>query len=98
MRRAICAFAFDHLGAEEIVSGAFPDNAASLAVSRKVGFRPNGIRQMQRRDRMEDNQLLVLKPADLVPGEQIEVVGVEQFRRFIGLESGRVAEPRSNLT
>ena len=42
MRRALCAFAFDHLGAVEITSGAFLDNPASLAVSAKVGYLPNG--------------------------------------------------------
>ena len=39
MRRAVCAFAFDHLGAVEVTSGAFVDNPASLAVSTKVGYR-----------------------------------------------------------
>ena len=39
MRQMICAFLFDHLDFEEITSGAFTDNPASLAVSRKVGYR-----------------------------------------------------------
>ena len=30
MRRVICAFAFDHLDAEQVTSGAFSDNPASL--------------------------------------------------------------------
>ena len=50
MRRAVCAFAFDHLGAVEITSGAFVDNPASLAVSTKVGYRPNGRFRMTRRE------------------------------------------------
>lgn len=39
MRQVMCAFLFDHLA---ITSSAFTDNPASLAVSRKVGYRPNG--------------------------------------------------------
>ena len=37
-RRAVCAFAFDALGAVEVTSGAFLDNPSSLAVSRKVAI------------------------------------------------------------
>ncbi|MCW3819873.1 GNAT family N-acetyltransferase [Micromonospora sp. DR5-3] len=35
--------AFAGLGAAEAVSGAFEHNLASLAVSRKLGYRPDGI-------------------------------------------------------
>ena len=86
MRQAVCAYAFDHLGAEEVTSGAFLDNPASLAVSRKVGYRPNGVVRLKRRDgEMALNQKLVLTPADLVAGEPLEVVGAEDLRRFLGL-------------
>lgn len=86
MRQAICAFAFDHLDAEEITSGAFLDNPSSLAVSRKVGYRLNGVRRLKRREVMAENQMLVLRPEDLVRGVPIEVEGVPAFRRLIGLE------------
>ena len=36
MRKVICAFIFDHLGAEFITSSAYADNPASLGVSRKM--------------------------------------------------------------
>ena len=39
MRQAACAFLFDVLGATQVSSAAFIDNPASLAVSRKVGYR-----------------------------------------------------------
>ncbi len=42
MRQAMCTLAFDHLGFEEVTSAAFLDNPASLGVSRKVGYVPNG--------------------------------------------------------
>ncbi len=86
MRQAICTFAFDHVGFEEITSGAFVDNPASLAVSRKVGYRENGVRRLKRRDELAENVKLVLKPEDLVRGEPIEVEGVAPFRHFIGLD------------
>jgi RimJ/RimL family protein N-acetyltransferase len=89
MRRAICAFAFDHLDAEEITSGAFTDNAASLAVSRKVGYRLGGQKRLRRREgELAVNQQLVLRPRDLVRGEHaVTVDGVAAFRRSIGLDS-----------
>jgi RimJ/RimL family protein N-acetyltransferase len=86
MRQAIVALAFDHLGFERVTSGAFLDNPASLAVSRKVGYRSNGVRRVKRRDVMAENQMLVLGPDDFVRGEPIEVEGVEAFRQFIGLD------------
>ncbi|MDQ7992214.1 MAG: GNAT family protein [Propionicimonas sp.] len=85
MRQAICAFCFDHLDAAEITSGAFLDNPASLAVSRKVGYRPNGLRRLARGDETATNQALLLTRDTFVRGEPIHVTGVEAFRRFIGL-------------
>ncbi|MCO5967526.1 GNAT family N-acetyltransferase [Actinoallomurus soli] len=43
MRAAVLGLAFDGLGAEYAVSAAFADNAASFAVSRKLGYREDGI-------------------------------------------------------
>lgn len=87
MRQAICAFAFDHLDAQEVTSGAFTDNPASLAVSRKVGYRANGIMRMKRReDDLARNQQLTLAPDRLVRGEHaIEVEGLGAVRASIGL-------------
>lgn len=88
MRQAICAFAFDHLDAEEVTSGAFLDNPASLAVSRKVGHRPNGVRRLKRREgELALNQSLVLTRGDFVRGEHGVVVdGLAPFRAFVGLD------------
>ena len=89
MRRAMCAFVFDHLDAEEVTSGAFTDNPASLAVSRKVGYRPNGTRRLRRREgEVAVNQSLVLTREHLVRDEHALVVeGLEPFRRSIGLDT-----------
>ncbi|MQA98270.1 MAG: GNAT family N-acetyltransferase, partial [Streptosporangiales bacterium] len=43
MRAAVLHLAFAGLGAEVAASSAFEDNAASLAVSRKFGYRPDGV-------------------------------------------------------
>ena len=43
MRAAVLALAFDGLGARWAVSAAFEDNPASLGVSRKLGYRDDGI-------------------------------------------------------
>ena len=43
MRAAVLHLAFAGLGAEYADSDAFTDNAASLGVSRKLGYRPDGI-------------------------------------------------------
>lgn len=88
MRQVICAFAFDHLDAHEVTSAAFVDNPASRAVSRKVGYRPNGERRLQRRPgEMARNLGLVLTPDQFVRGPHpLEVDGLGPFREAIGLD------------
>ena len=51
MRKVICAFIFDYLGAEFITSSAYTDNPASLGVSRKCGYRENGVSIRNRMDK-----------------------------------------------
>ena len=87
MRRAVCSFAFDQLGAVEVTSGAFLDNPASLAVSRKVGYEPNGrFRTTRRQGEVAVNQRLVLTPDTFLRGEPIEVEGAAALRAFLGLD------------
>ena len=97
MRQAICAFLFDHLDFAEITSAAFVDNAASNAVSRKVGYRPNGtVRKLRGRTAAdpEDGRVAALEnrylltPDDLVRGPELSVEGVAPVRRLIGLDAG----------
>jgi RimJ/RimL family protein N-acetyltransferase len=86
MRQVICAFAFDHLDAEEITSGAYVDNPASRSVSRKVGYAENGTLRRERLGRMAVLQRLVLAPEQLVRYEHALVVeGLEPFRQSVGL-------------
>jgi RimJ/RimL family protein N-acetyltransferase len=88
MRQVMCALAFDHLDAREVTSAAFVDNPASLAVSRKVGYVPNGQRRLQRRTgELAHNLGLVLTPDSFVRGPHpLEVEGLGAFRAAIGLD------------
>jgi len=43
MRMAVLGLAFDHLDALAAITSATPDNAASLGVSRRIGYLPNGV-------------------------------------------------------
>jgi RimJ/RimL family protein N-acetyltransferase len=87
MRQAMCALGFDHLDAVEITSGAYTDNPASLAVSRKVGYQSNGtVREERRPGELAFRETLRLVPDDFVrPADRLEVEGIDVLRRFIGL-------------
>ncbi len=85
MRQAVCGWAFDHLGAERIVSAAYLDNPSSLAVSRKVGYRPNGRRWLARRGQPAEQELLLLTSESFVRGEPVEPTGTADLREFLGL-------------
>ncbi|HZG92042.1 MAG TPA: GNAT family N-acetyltransferase [Pseudonocardia sp.] len=85
MRAAVLQFAFDHLGATAATSGAFADNAASHAVSRKLGYRRNGTRTLVRRGEPAVEVLLRLAPADFVrPDWTVEVEGLDGCRGLLG--------------
>lgn len=87
MRQAMCAFVFDCLDAQEITSGAAMDNPASHAVSRKVGYRLNGVQRTVRRGlEMSVQQKFILSPGDLVRGPELVVEGLAPVRRLIGLD------------
>lgn len=88
MRQAICALLFDHLDADEITSGAFLDNPASLAVSRKVGYVDNGTFREQRRpgELAWNRKLLLTKDRFVRPPFELEVDGIDPLRAAIGLD------------
>src|SRR5580692_3606110 len=88
MRKVICAFIFDHLDAQFITSSAFADNPASLAVSRKCGYRENGVSILNRLGKPATLQRLILEPGNLIRYEhQLAVEGLPEFRRSIGLDA-----------
>ncbi|WP_231946357.1 GNAT family N-acetyltransferase [Auraticoccus monumenti] len=85
MRAALCAFLFDELGARRVTSSAFVDNPASLAVSRAVGYVPDGTQVKARRGEAALNQRLLLTPEALVRGEPVTATGAGPLLRMIGL-------------
>jgi RimJ/RimL family protein N-acetyltransferase len=87
MRQAVIDFAFDHLKATRAGSGAFTDNPASLAVSRKLGYLPNGDEVVQRRPgEAAVNQHLLLTPATFRrPAWAVQVAGLEPCRASFGV-------------
>jgi len=52
MRAAVLHLAFAGLDVEEAVSGAFEHNLASLSVSRKLGYQPDGCQRQAIREKM----------------------------------------------
>ena len=92
MRRAVLALAFDHLGAEAAITSAWHDNAASLGVSRSLGYRDNGVSSLARDGGVDTLVHLRLTRADwLAAGgaPDVRVEGVEAARPLFGPSSGR---------
>jgi RimJ/RimL family protein N-acetyltransferase len=88
MRQVICAFAFDHLDAQYLVSGSFTDNPASHAVSKKVGYTDNGWRRVARLGEPAILRGYTLTPGSLVRYKHaLTVAGLPEFRRSIGLDA-----------
>lgn len=86
MRAAVLHLAFAELGAETATSAAFLDNAASLAVSRRLGYAPDGLARFAVRDRLQVDQRLRLDRAAweahrTVP---VQVEGLEPCRELLG--------------
>ncbi|MBW4719629.1 GNAT family N-acetyltransferase [Saccharothrix obliqua] len=78
MRAAVLLFAFDHLDALTARSSAFTDNPASLGVSRRLGYRPDGTYlQVRRRAVATQTRLLLTREWFARPEWQLEVAGVE---------------------
>jgi RimJ/RimL family protein N-acetyltransferase len=89
MRRAVLAFAFGPLQAQAAISSAWHDNSASLAVSRALGYRPNG-ESSHRRDGGVDTMLhLRLPRSDWLAGGHgagVVIEGFEPCLPYFGLE------------
>jgi RimJ/RimL family protein N-acetyltransferase len=87
MRSAVIQFAFDHLRAVRADSGAFTDNPASLRVSEKLGYLPDGTEVRQRRPgERAVEQRLTLTPREFRrPGWDVQVTGLAACRSYFGL-------------
>jgi RimJ/RimL family protein N-acetyltransferase len=90
MRVGILSLAFEHLGAEVAVSSAVPDNAPSLAVSRRLGYVDNGLsRSNGPTGRIDLQHVRLTREAWVAVGRTAEVEGVEGCLPWFGL--GRVS-------
>ncbi|MDP9847781.1 GNAT family N-acetyltransferase [Streptosporangium lutulentum] len=86
MRAAVLHLAFAGLGAEYATSAAFSDNHRSLAVSRKLGYRDDGISMHSRRGRIARQQRLRLAQDDWVTPQGFEIHHLEPCLPFFGLQ------------
>nr|WP_187361567.1 GNAT family N-acetyltransferase [Phytoactinopolyspora mesophila] len=83
-RKGVLTLAFDHLGAEAARSEVFQDNHASQAVSRKLGYEPDGISRDARGSEVLTSDRLRLSRsrwAD-VPSGGIVVDGIDACRHM----------------
>jgi RimJ/RimL family protein N-acetyltransferase len=88
MRRAMLALAFGPLGAQYAISSAWPDNWASLGVSRSLGYLPNGLQRQRRGDGADDLvHLRLTRQAWVASGlaEGVRIEGFEPCRPYFGL-------------
>jgi RimJ/RimL family protein N-acetyltransferase len=87
MRTAVLELAFRGLGARHAISEAYEDNAASLSVSRALGYKDNGV-SLERRDDTEEtvwSQHLLLAAADWRPAWEVSISGLEPCLPLFGL-------------
>jgi RimJ/RimL family protein N-acetyltransferase len=88
MRRAVLALGFDHLGAQAAITSAWHDNEASLGVSRRLGYRPNGESFLMRGDSADTLVHLRMTRADWQASggaPDVEVTGVEPALPLFGV-------------
>ena len=88
MRRAVLALAFGPLVAETAISWAWHDNHASLAVSRALGYQPNGESRHRRGDGVDTMVYRRLSRSDWLAGSWasgVVIEGVEPCLPYFGL-------------
>ena len=87
MRAAVLHLAFAGLGAEQATSGAFHDNAASLGVSRKLGYRDDGTERHVIRGQPATIRRLRLTRAAWQAARSlpVQIDGLETCRPFFGI-------------
>lgn len=86
-RAGVLALAFDHLGATDATTEVFPDNHASQGVSRKLGYRRDGISKDARGDEVlvSDRLRLTAERWAEISHPPATVDGIEQaLNMFLG--------------
>ncbi|MGW7328699.1 GNAT family N-acetyltransferase [Streptomyces sp. NPDC054840] len=94
-RAAVLHLAFAELGCAEAVSLSFTDNTSSLAVSEKLGYRPDGIDRDVLHDRVVVSQRLRLSRDDWALSDRppIAISGLDGCEELFGSVGGRPACP-----
>ena len=89
MRAAMLLFAFDFLGAEWAESGAKSWNEASLTVSRKLGYEPNGVTRVAPRpgESVEEQHVRLEKTSFRRPDWSISVKGAQPALAQLGIRA-----------
>ncbi|GAA0964492.1 GNAT family protein [Actinocorallia libanotica] len=86
MRAAVLELAFTGLGARFATTGAHTDNPASLGVTRKLGYRPNGMTRSVVLGRPVEESRFVLDRDDWAAHREVEteIEGLEPCLRHFG--------------
>jgi RimJ/RimL family protein N-acetyltransferase len=90
MRIATLHLGFLGLDALTAVTGAFDDNPASLGVTRKLGYEPNGVSLHERRGaRAQSSRFLMTREhfLDQVRRDDVEIQGDAAVRELLGIET-----------
>jgi RimJ/RimL family protein N-acetyltransferase len=90
-RLAVLHLAFAELGAEYALSASFVDNASSIAVSRKLGYQPDGVERDVREGRVLVTQRFRMSRDDWYQRERpdVDVTGVEPCLELFGADVKR---------
>ncbi|AGP57929.1 GNAT family N-acetyltransferase [Streptomyces rapamycinicus] len=86
MRAAVAHLAFEGLGALSLISGAMVENGRSLGVSRRLGYRPDGLSVLAVRGEARTLQRLRLDRAawEEHRATPVEIAGLEPCRALFG--------------
>lgn len=76
MRRGVLALAFEHLGATEARSGAHPSNHASMSVSLRLGYQPDGVERSVLHGQLFEMRRLRLLRQDWKGAPEVKVSGL----------------------
>jgi RimJ/RimL family protein N-acetyltransferase len=89
MRAAVLHLGFVGLGGVRAISGAFEDNPASMAVSRKLGYADNGwtIEEREGRPARLQHFALLREEWEAQRRDDITIAGLEPCLPFLGLDS-----------
>ena len=85
MRAGALGLAFQRLGAQAAISSARVDNAASLAVSRRLGYRDNGVSLIVTETGPAELAHLRLQRSTWVAPEPVEIDGLDPCLAAFGL-------------